>query len=629
MDTVFMGSSPALDSEGYILKNYTYKGLWQDFHEPSWKQRKWTVTTIEAIIIFALFSTFLSLTQGQSWTILRACIQKWRPSVSDGKKNMSQSDAMVDLAKFMGDLWMWVRVGERPLWDSVSTTPLFGVAVGLNALVFITMGLAIPYAVSEGALGAPLVRTRATHDCLNSTWHDAVKTTFNDFSKDDAIFQQCLELSETRCDNQFFLSEPSIEEERIDDCPFHPSLCLKGHQSIQLTHNNITPFEMGVNSKHAISITHRLTCSPVDLNPFMVHGLTISGITLSNNKDEFWANHTMVLSTHNGPNDKFPDERSGYIALQNHGLRDITVLPEYFSGSDSYRHPEAILPELRREDGHPFLIVYRAGHEMYRNESDDPLFSAHYFLDYDDDGVYASDFEATGLGCVEQFRFCALELQHCTDWGPGAIKEIEMIDFLETQDYFNLSHLTELDYLFTQIRNWVSVFEYLAPRTQWFNAVPLRTQYKLYDVTNLGRESGDQWTKEVKTWFDKANLRAIIDARYSARLHTPILWRLVEEPYTETNTLCGKILFRHPDYTNIYWVGFWAAFSGLMLVWVVSTCIAQASTITNSFHCVGQWIRRRGRIVRRMKAVATAARGGVGNRINDIFSLNHFDDMER
>ncbi|KAH7006829.1 hypothetical protein EDB80DRAFT_684093 [Ilyonectria destructans] len=583
-----------LDAEADFLQAYTYQGLWQDFHEPPWKQQKWTINNIKAIVVFAVFTTILGLTQGRSWIVWRAFVGMMRPTVSgDREMHLSQTEALQDLVEFVGDLRKGLTTGQLPPWNGKRNTPLFGVAAGLNAVLFLSLGLAIPYFVSEGALSAPIVRSRVTVECLNSTALDFILSSLYEMPKVEAIFQQCLDWSNVGCDDRYLLSDPLVEEVRIEECPFHPSLCLTGHPPIQITHN-ITPFEVGINSKYKFSVGHRLTCSPLDLNQLMDHEWNRSLITLSNtnpfNATELWPDLTMKLLTHNGPNSEYPDENSGYKIFLEHGLRDLTIL----AGSESDTSYRKILrPEFIRHDGYPFMVVFRAGHgSEYMYEIDDPLYSAHNHVD----GRTISDFEATGLGCVEQYRFCASEATHCTDWGPSGPVRLEVIDFIWDHVKANHFQVHQLLYLFAAIKYWFSIPQYLQMRTAILSTVPLRSQMTTLGLANL-ITYGDPWAEEVKTWFRKAILSGTLDARRGARFHDLVLPYTIEGLYNEASILCGKILFRNPDYTNIYWVGLWATIGWLMFVLLLSICILNANTIFQVIKSTRKWMRAFWRVV--------------------------------
>ena len=63
-------------------------------------------------------------------------------------------------------------------------------------------------------------------------------------------------------------------------------------------------------------------------------------------------------------------------------------------------------PGLRREDGMPFLVAYPADPTDNINKVDDPFFAAHNPADPGHAGVFFPDYEATALGCPEQFQYC-------------------------------------------------------------------------------------------------------------------------------------------------------------------------------------------------------------------------------
>ncbi|KAH7134630.1 hypothetical protein B0J13DRAFT_528734 [Dactylonectria estremocensis] len=365
---------------------------------------------------------------------------------------------------------------------------------------------------------------------------------FYDAPKVDAIFQQCLDWSENGCNDQYSVSEAKIEQLRITKCPFDPSVCLKGHKSAQITHNNITAFEVGINSRLDMSISHRLTCSPLDLSRLMLHGWKGSAMTLSNvnlyNATEIWANFSLGLETLDGPNEEYPDENPGYKAATGEAWRDINVLPSYWASEEPHLRPEYLHPEFRRRDGDAFVVLYRAGRGGIYNTVVDNRCSRH-----------------TTTSRKEMRTSVRFPREFCTGWGPAEVDEVGVSKLITGRLRFDDLQFEQLVYLFLQIKMWFSVYEYLSPRTQFFNMVPVKTRLLSNGITILGANKMDLWVEEVETWFQKAILNGPLHARNSARFHSAGLYRFVEGPYTEANSLCGRILFRHADSTNLYVVG--------------------------------------------------------------------------
>jgi hypothetical protein len=134
---------------------------------------------------------------------------------------------------------------------------------------------------------------------------------------------------------------------------------------------------------------------------------------LSSDPIQLSNNISLILNTLNGPN-KFSNESSGLIVFTEKGPFDLTVLPGYTAGTNYYDLPETqqlILNELlQRNDSQSFLVVLRAGLSQYTFPVDDPFFSAHNKKNvYPDDtntSMYIADYEATALGCIEQFQYC-------------------------------------------------------------------------------------------------------------------------------------------------------------------------------------------------------------------------------
>lgn len=141
----------------------------------------------------------------------------------------------------------------------------------------------------------------------------------------------------------------------------------------------------------------------------------------------------MELQTMNGPN-SFTDKASGRRISDEMAIRDITILPR--ANPSPHRFDESDSNDLhsgiQREDGKSFLILLRAGFIKSRTAIHDPFFATtqKHIPDpgsgsFGDDLLpyYSPDYEATALGCVEQFEYCVSATGTCTPWGefPGRL----------------------------------------------------------------------------------------------------------------------------------------------------------------------------------------------------------------
>lgn len=140
-----------------------------------------------------------------------------------------------------------------------------------------------------------------------------------------------------------------------------------------ITHWNITPTERGLNSKLRITMSHRLTCSPVHLDSVLQVGSQQpnSVKTLALDREygvDIPSYENLPLNSTNGPNSLSKNNYSLEMVHRG-GPYDLTVQPK------SLGLP--LHPNLKRSDGFSFLIIHRAGTTAYPMRIEDPFFSAH------------------------------------------------------------------------------------------------------------------------------------------------------------------------------------------------------------------------------------------------------------
>jgi hypothetical protein len=229
---------------------------------------------------------------------------------------------------------------------------------------------------------------------------------------------------------------------------------------------------------------------------------------------------------------------------------------------------------LRRDDGQPFLVILRAGAQRYSWETDDPFFSAHNTRPNDRLGpngtsTYA-DYEATALGCAEQFQFCVPQMQSPKYCSPWAAREQSIwaplrylgkdslngdwnhwMEVLEAWDDQSGYSANEMLSTFLLLPRSVAVFDYVASRISIFGMVPLIMLYGVNPI-QIGRavDNKEQWVLEVETWFMKSLLGGIF------RVQDASFWKFQDfdpkfsEKYVRDWSLCGRVLLRDGDYTN-------------------------------------------------------------------------------
>ena len=267
--------------------------------------------------------------------------------------------------------------------ESTVVSPWFSVSTILKFVFFVILGVALPWLLSEGALEVPIIRSKFTRGCADSQYGIGERLSY--LPKAESIFHQCLNKLDQGCDSQFHLMRPNISERRLEDCLFSPAICYNDTRGLEMTHWNITPYELGINSKATIWLTHRLTCMPIDIIPFAIIS-TFRNFSIVTAQDRPTAlppgapyrSLSQLLQTQNGLNPA-STKSSGLKGAQNHSTPDITLPPRFIRGSRDcpWRNSTILNPYLRRRDGRLFLVVYRSGYMRHNQKIDDPVFSAH------------------------------------------------------------------------------------------------------------------------------------------------------------------------------------------------------------------------------------------------------------
>jgi hypothetical protein len=159
------------------------KGVWKRYDEPQYSSLKWTLGNFSALLVIACL-TCLGATQ--YWSLVRYIIAQYKKSprlpgdsTPDPLLELSQGKAIAAVVPVLSE-WL-SQLSERipPLFRSRSgdgrnlrsqdqpvESPLFGIASIVIILFFLFIGVAIPWWLTEGALGTPIVKSKITEDCL-------------------------------------------------------------------------------------------------------------------------------------------------------------------------------------------------------------------------------------------------------------------------------------------------------------------------------------------------------------------------------------------------------------------------------------------------------------------------------
>ena len=571
------------------IQHHVYEGVWQDHNKPSYKSWIWTVRNSQALIVLALFALLITLSQRQAWNVVRNLLSRWKGPVflrdddcSNPLQHLSQYEAMKDVflvaranfseyVKRLRQRLPWAARGSQPtmVLESTTISPYFGIFAFTNIIFYIIAGILLPWLLSEGWQDAPVTRVNLDEGCVNSTFKDHRGAFLYELPRVDAAFQGCRDQAFRGCERRYFIQTPKMYRARSSICPFKEQICLKGIQPVVMTHYNLTAFEAGINLKSRIRLNRRLACTPINLLPLMVQingGEVAISVQELNGTNTVKRNTGMKIATYNGPNRISKQSSGRKMALQN-GPRDISVLPHVYGSTYVRNDPSIMSNYLWRDDGESFVIVHRAGPTKYVLEVDDPFFSAHQNFTLDGfEGSY-SDHEATGLGCFEQMQYCLVDAERCSRWGRPKQLEKMLLRDLELEDLLRMNNTKEADlekkeqkheerdkrvdqFIITKaLFRLFSMYTFLGERFELrYIEPPILRRVGPFSVV----ENDERWVYEVDLWYRKAYLNGIFRVQDGARWNQDD-----QEPLfgTEKHTLCGRVILRDKDHTNINVLG--------------------------------------------------------------------------
>jgi hypothetical protein len=346
---------------------------------------------------------------------------------------------------------------------------------------------------------------------------------------------------------------------------------------VRVEYVGLSPRGYGVNLGSQVLVDHRVVCAPSKTKQFSLFRQRF------NNDTGAWENRTVIwfgrkfhdptfngngsvlygtsLATLNGPN-RYSGEYSGnYLASSSRQqpTYDLNAYPFGFMSNRS----ESIHPNLRRDDGLVFIVMFRAGRSLYVGPMNDPFYAAH------NKGVnvdfYLPDYEATALGCVEQYRLCwNAETSFCTNWSVSANIIVQLMAAVYPNMTTDRELVFDLGFVYTFFTSMASVERYFNLRTG--TQVLITSLLRTGDIIGFG-DQNEQWILEVQGWF----VTAFLNARYSLLqiVRRNGSKRTGNEP-EHMLKLCYSILFQNNDYTNIDFIGLLASISVLLLICVFS-----------------------------------------------------------
>jgi hypothetical protein len=561
--------------------SYVYQYLWRDYGLP-WHQ-SWvlTLTNDQSIMFLALVTTLLAYTQSRAWHISRNMFTRLtEPKVQLPDKSeqthLSQGNAIRILFRSLR------REKHTPTDTIRKISPWIGVVATVNILLFLILGVVLPWTLSSQS---PVVLSNGKDACIG--YHDPQSGSNSQLA--EGLYMNCwynLTGVSIACGNEKGILEdrPKLYISRAAGCPFPGDVCQNGVESVQLEHSNLSLRQFGIHSRSRVQMSHRLTCAPLKLEPFLNVSSSLDTATVSfcdPNHPSFPSlpYHGTQISSANGPNSQLSG--SGIMAANTKIPRDLKVWPNGHPSLDfkaSYK--ERMHPSLLRQDGTTFIVGIRAGRSQYGYPIDDPLFSANQAYGGD---MHYPDFELAALGCVEQFQICDEQIpSRCTPWES---------DLENSASYPAISADTKNDEsTFAMLLFYTSLLKEASVRLHLGRGVSVMLSHLLTQRSKRGVTyivAKEQWISELKAWFEIAFIKAKY-LEFGILAHPGTIIRMSQwwTEKVDLDRFCEQILFIDANYTNVDFIQFLIITSCLIVLCLlsISKTIAHVATKLSKFY---------------------------------------------
>lgn len=229
-------ASPGFDSSDLnFLHEHVFEGIWEKYDESAYSRRIWTLQSYKVFFIMAALVILVEFVGSRSWVISRYVVlhMTGKPmrfpdqAHSEPLLHLSQGQAirssLPPIGKAFVQSWTRLRRIFRPsttgqsfraphdqqTQDEPTQSVWFGIVAIFNLALFITMSIAIPALPTDGAFGAPIVRSKPVEECLTSNNIVGWVRYVMDLPRTDAIFQQGfdeMKLMNQACDSQYHFS---------------------------------------------------------------------------------------------------------------------------------------------------------------------------------------------------------------------------------------------------------------------------------------------------------------------------------------------------------------------------------------------------------------------------------------
>jgi hypothetical protein len=324
-----------------------------------------------------VITTLLAATQGRTWVIIRHLHLRFaRPNrLPDDLDTFSQLKALKIIWVHFDKRLRPSRYHQQSLQWEYELPVWIGPWAALNVLGFLGAGVILPWFLTEGFLGAPEVRSQQTHNCRDA-WSEGYPATLitSDVLLANSIWKQCLgEKPDDSYCGPNFAGMGTYVNSLQSGCIFPSQICLKDQPIATFTRANVTAHDLGVNSKVKIKVSHRISCSPVSLSPFIRRSERPAGA--GTDYGNFFGNFSLSIQDPQADNVTDPllklqlyiwtnnNPGSGLEMFSRRSGFSLQILP--MSSNIPLETPKYIHPLLRIPGAQTFLLVLEAGGTSY------------------------------------------------------------------------------------------------------------------------------------------------------------------------------------------------------------------------------------------------------------------------
>lgn len=228
-----------------MSSNIVHQYVWRDYSVSAYRGWILTLKDNEAIAFLAMVTTIVAYTQGRSWILLHDIFNKLTANsvgFEISRKRMSQSEAMRAFSRV------------RPPTEFPEISPLIGVIAMANIILFVGLGIFLPYNLS-GGMETPIVRSRETESCIGmeSSW-DMKR---NNVQMADLFYQRCwYNMSEPsgscgRPDG-FLNDRPKLWVSQQNECLFLGNSCNNRTRGLRLANIQVEICQRKVNGDSVV-----------------------------------------------------------------------------------------------------------------------------------------------------------------------------------------------------------------------------------------------------------------------------------------------------------------------------------------------------------------------------------------